>query len=519
MMNIGLDLACFRKARTPLARGIALACVLGFGGCAVGPNFTRPTPPPASRYTADAVRVDEASMGANAQHIALGQEIEGDWWTLFRSDAIDELVKQAVARNRNLTAAAATLKQAQELAFAQGGSQYPQVSLTGGAGRQQYGYEFLGGLGKIPPFTYFAVGPTVSYMLDYTGGVARGVEQQYALAEVERHRLDAAYLAVTGQAVMQGLAIASARAQIATIETILAQDRDNLKLVQTAYENGSVALEDVVSARSQIANDMTLLPPLRQELAKAHHALSVVLGRAPAGKLPEDVDLSQITLPLEVPVSLPSELAHRRPDILAAEAQLHAATSAVGVAQSNLYPKIQLSASVGQQALKTDQLFDRTSTAWSLISGMTAPLFDGGTLRAEKRAAVDAMHASAATYEQTVLEAFAQVADLLEGLNHDAEQLEAQDQAQRAAQSSLDLARTSYKEGNVGVLQVLDAERSYQQARLGYVRAVAQRYLDTVQLFLALGGTSPSASLAANAQPTVISRDPARPPKDRQNVF
>jgi len=339
----------------------------------------------------------------------------------------------------------------------------------------------------------------VNYALDYTGGIARGVERQYALAEVARHRLEAAYLSVTGQAVMQTLAIASTRAQIATIETIVTQDRENLQLVETAFKEGSVSREDILSAQSQIANDLTLLPPFHQALAQARHALSVVLGRVPASGLPPDVDLAQLTLPLELPVGLPSELAHRRPDILAAEAQLHAATSAVGVAQSNLYPQIQLSATAGQQSLKADQLFNSSSTAWSLISGVTAPLFDGGTLRAEKRAAVDAMHASAANYEQTVLEAFAQVADLLEALDHDAEQLDAESRAQQSAQSSLDLARTSYKEGNAGVLQVLDAERSYQRARLGYVRAMAQRYLDTVQLFLALGGTSPNQPLVRHA--------------------
>jgi NodT family efflux transporter outer membrane factor (OMF) lipoprotein len=482
-------------------RVIVLAFVVGFGGCAVGPNFTRPTPPAAARYTAATLHGEGASVDDTAQHLALGREVAGDWWSLFRSDAIDQLVKQAVAHNRSLEASTATLRRAQELALAQAGTRYPQVDLAASAGRQQYGKEFLGPIG-IPPFTYFAVGPTVSYTLDYTGGVARGVEQQYALAEVERHQLAAAYLTVTGQAVMQTLAIASARAQIATIETILVQDRDNLRLVQTAFDNGSVAREDVVSAQSQIANDLTLLPPLRQDLATARHALSVVLGQAPASELPPDVDLAQITLPHEVPVSLPSELAHRRPDILAAEARLHAATSAVGVAQSNLYPKIQLSATVGQQSLKADQLFDRASNAWSLISGLTAPIFDGGTLRAEKRAAVEAMHASAADYEQTVLEAFAQVADLLEALDHDAEQLDAQAQAQQAAQSSLDLARASYREGNAGVLLVLDAERSYQRARLGYVRAVVQRYVDTAQLFLALGGTSPGAPVAvASSQP------------------
>jgi NodT family efflux transporter outer membrane factor (OMF) lipoprotein len=497
MRGVAVNIGRFRKPYASIVRAIVPAWVLGLGGCAVGPNFTRPAPPSAARYTADTPRAEDASASGTVQHIDLGREIEGNWWTLFHSDTIDQLVTQAVAHNRSLVASKATLAQAQELALAQAGSRYPQVDLTAGVGRQQYGQEFLGGFGKIPPFTYFAVGPSVSYTLDYTGGVARGVERQYALAEVERHQLDAAYLTVTGQAVMQTLAIASARAQIATVETILMQDRDNLRLVQTAFDNGSVAREDIVSAQSQIANDMTLLPSLRQDLAKARHALSVVLGRVPASELPPDIDLAQITLPLDLPVSLPSELAHRRPDILAAEARLHAATSAVGVAQSNLYPKIQLSASVGQQSLKADQLFDRASNAWSIISGLTAPIFDGGTLRAEKRAAVDAMRASAANYEQTVLEAFAQVADLLESLDHDAEQLDAQAQAQQAAQSSLDLARASYREGNAGVLLVLDAERSYQQARLGYVRAVVQRYLDTVQLFLALGGTSPSAPVAA----------------------
>jgi NodT family efflux transporter outer membrane factor (OMF) lipoprotein len=507
--KMAVGLKSMRRSRAGILWALMVSCLLGVGGCAAGPDFTRPVPPPATRYTAETLRGEGASADGEVQHIALGENIQGAWWTLFRSDAIDALVTQAVDHNRSLAASMATLAQAQEFALARAGSQYPQVALSGGAGRQQYGKEFLGPIG-IPPFTYFSVGPTVSYALDYTGGVARSVEQQYALAEMERHQLDAAYLTVTGQAVMQTLTMASVRAQIATVETILAQDRDNLRLVQTAFDNGSVAREDVVSAQSQIANDMTLLPPLRQELAMARHALSVVLGRAPANELPV-VDLAQITLPLRVPVSLPSELAHRRPDILAAEARLHAATSAVGIAQSNLYPKIELTASVGQQSLKADRLFDSTNNAWSIIGNFTAPIFDGGTLRAEKRAAVDAMHASAATYEQTVLEAFAQVADLLEGLDHDAEQLDAQDHAQQAAQSSLELARISYKEGNAGVLQVLDAERSYQQARLGYVRAVAQRYLDTVQLFLALGGTSPSASPgAALSQPSPPSRETAQ---------
>jgi NodT family efflux transporter outer membrane factor (OMF) lipoprotein len=462
-------------------------------GCAVGPNFTRPTPPAADGYIAPGSPQSQAPATAAGQHTELGQQIVGSWWSLFRSDVIDTVVAQAVEHNRTLEASTATLRQARALALASQGARYPQVGLTAGIGRQKYGQELFGGSFNLPPFTYFAVGPTVSYTLD-AGGIARTIEGQRAVADVTQHQLDAAYLTVTGQAVMQTLAIASARAQIATIETILSQDRDNLKLVQTSFDEGSAARIDVVSAQSQLATDMALLPPLRQELSRAHHALSVVLGRAPLNELPPDLDLVQVTLPLDIPVSLPSELAHRRPDILAAEARLHAATSAVGVAESNLYPKIQLNGTVGQQAVNAGDLFNGSNTAWSLISGLTMPLFDGGTLRAQKRAAVEAMHASAANYEQTVLEAFGQVADLLDALNHDAEQLDAQAHAQEAAQNNLDLARASYQEGNVGVIQVLDAQRAFQQARLGYVRSEAQRYLDTVQLFLALGGTPPSAT-------------------------
>ena len=473
-----------------IARAALLCMLAALAACRAGPNFSRPQPPAVERYTSNTLAL-ENSASAGTQHVALGKEIEGDWWSLFGSEPIDGIVKQALEHNRTLEVAAQTLAQSHELAVAQAGARYPQVGLTAGFGRQQYGAEFFGGDFSFPPFTYFAVGPTVSYTVDYMGGIARSVEQQQAQAQAARQQLDAAFLSVSGQAVMQTITVASLRAQIATVETILEQDRDNLRLVHTAFEAGSVARIDVVSAESQIASDSALLPPLRQDLAKAHHALSLVLGRLPEKELPADLELSQITLPLEIPVSLPSELAHHRPDILAAEARLHAATSAVGVADSNLYPKIQLTGTVGPQAVTSGALLDRSSVAWSLISGLTMPLFDGGTLHAQKRAAVDAMRASAASYQETVLEAFTQVADLLEALAHDAEELAAQDQAQQAAEANLSLTRAAYREGNEGILRVLDAQRSYQQARLGYVQTVGQRYLDTVQLFLALGGTSP----------------------------
>jgi NodT family efflux transporter outer membrane factor (OMF) lipoprotein len=376
------------------------------------------------------------------------------------------------------------------LANAKAGALYPQLAMTAGVGRQRYGSQFLGPFPAPPPFNYYALGPTVSYTLDYTGGTRRSVEQQYALAEYQRQQLNAAYLMVTGNAVMQSLRIALLRGEIATVEAILEEDRQNKKLVDVAFQAGSVSRVDVVSAESQLATDATLLPPLRQELAVARHALSVILGQLPADVAPAEFELAQVTLPHDLPVTLPSELVHRRPDILASEAQLHAATAAVGVATSNLYPHITLSGSLGLQATTLGRLFQGGSTAYGATGSLTAPLFDGGTLRAQRRAAIEALKASEAKYQDTVLTAFGQVADALEALDHDAEQLDAQAHAQDAARENVDLTRKSYNEGNVGVLQVLDAERLYQNARLGYVRAQAQRYMDTVQLFMALGGSS-----------------------------
>jgi NodT family efflux transporter outer membrane factor (OMF) lipoprotein len=495
----GIELRQTIRPATGCRRCTAVGLSLMIAACSAGPDFTRPAPHVTARYTAAPLHLEGTSSDPAAQHLAIGEKIQQEWWALFGCDAIDKIVREALEHNRTLAASVATLQQAHELAAARAAALYPQVEATAGVGRQKYGEEFLGGLAKPFSFTYRALGSTVGYTVDLSGGVSRDVEEGRAVAEVAAHQLDAAQLTVTGQAVSQSIAIASVRAQIETLEKRVAQDRDNLRLVQNAFDNGSVARIDILAARNEIVADLTLLPALRQDLAQERHALSVTLGRFPAEGLPPDVSLDEITLPLELPVSLPSELAHRRPDILAAEAQLHAATSAVGVAESNLYPKIQLSAAGAFETLRAEQLFNRSSAAWSLLLGVTQPIFDGGRLRAEKRAAVDLMRARAENYEETVLEAFAQVADTLEALEHDAEELDAQAQAQKVALDRVELARASYAEGNSGVLQVLDAERSYQQLRLGYVKAVAQRYLDTVQLFLALGGASPGVS------PSVVS--------------
>jgi NodT family efflux transporter outer membrane factor (OMF) lipoprotein len=334
----------------------------------------------------------------------------------------------------------------------------------------------------------------VSYAFDFAGGVHRTIEQQQALTDYQARELDAAALSVSGNVAMQALAAAAARAQIENLEALLEDDRSDLKLVQDSFAEGEATRVDLLNAQSQLANDETLLPPLRRDLSTASHALTLLVGRTPAEWAPPDFKLDEFNLPARLPLTVPSELVHRRPDILAAEAQLHAATAAVGVASANLYPQISLTGSASLQADALHALFDARSAAGGVAGSLTAPLYDHGALRAKQRAALEAMHVALANYEQVVLSSFAQVADALEALDHDQELLASEQGAVAIAAENLALTRESYSAGNSGVLQVLEAQRQNQQARIGLVHAQSQRLQDTVQLLLALGGGAPSSA-------------------------
>ncbi|HEX5421609.1 MAG TPA: efflux transporter outer membrane subunit [Gammaproteobacteria bacterium] len=460
---------------------------LALTACVAGPDFSPPKLPAVSRYTAEPLPdVELETKTASAESAAAPE-----WWQIFHSPKLDDTVRTALAGNRNLRAAQASLEQAQAIYGASRSARLPQVTGDAGTGRNKYGAAFLGGF-TLPPFTYYSIGANVSYLLDFAGGVRRTIEEQQALAEVQAHELAAAHLTITGNVVLQALAIASARAQLAAAQAVIADDTRNVALVRTALQAGSVAQVDLLSAESQLAQDQTLLPPLRQKLSVARHALAVLVGQAPGNWSPPDFDLTDFMPPAALPASLPSELAHRRPDIRASEAQLHAATAAVGVAAAQLYPHITLTSSLSQQALSISNIFDRASNAWGIAGDLAAPIFNGGKLRSQRQAAEAGMRVALAKYEQTVITAFGQVADVLAALQHDAEQTAAQQRALDVAESSLRLTRASYQAGNVGVLQVLDAERLVERARIGAASARGERMRDTAELIVALGGDSPS---------------------------
>lgn len=467
---------------------LALVATL-LAGCMVGPNFKRPEAPPDKSYTKEGPSPPIAPGGTDPQqHFAFGQKLTGEWWALFHSSALNQVVEEAFAGSRTLVTARANLAQARQVVLEATGGLYPQVNVAGNVERQKESLAAFGLVGPPVTFNLFSIGPTVSYATDVFGGVRRTIEEEQSLAENQQFQLSAAYLTLTGNAVTQAINIASIRAQISTLRGIIADDERNLDLVRREVSAGEASQLDIETAASQLATDRTQLPPLMQQLNVARHALAVLVGRRPSEWEPPDFDLDELTLPTELPVSLPSDLVRQRPDILASEAQLHAASAAIGIATANLYPQLTLSASMSQVANRPNQLFTEAANIWSLAAGLTQPVFEGGRLVAQRRAAVEAFNGALGTYEETVLQAFGQVADSLDALSHDADLLEAEHRALDAANSYLRLVRIAYAAGNVGILQILDAQRQSEQARLGYVRAQSQRFQDTAQLFLAMGG-------------------------------
>jgi len=457
-------------------------------GCTVGPDFVRPQPPAVESYAEGGDPAATVPADGQAQHFGQGEKVPADWWRLFGSPAMDAVINEALAKNPDLQAAQAGLRQSQESLRAGFGVFYPQVDVGLDVTRQKFSPARLGGSSESSIFNLYTLSAAVSYSLDVFGGSRRAVEGLQARVDLQRSTVLAAYLALTGNIANTTIAQAAYYDQIAAVEQITGLLREQIRIAEIQARTGTAAYSKVLNIRSQLAAAEAVLPPLKQRLDQARHLLATLTGRAPAEWSSPKLSLSDLMLPEDLPVTVPSELVRQRPDILAAEASLHSSSAAIGVATSALYPNFTLSGAYGLNNSSTKDLFEHASSFWSLGADLTAPLFHGGALWYQRKAAIEGYRQSLANYRQTVLSGLAQVADTLRALEHDAESLQAQSGALDASEQALRLVQANYEAGVTDYLQVLITDDQYLRAKLGHLQARAQRLQDTVAFFVALGG-------------------------------
>jgi NodT family efflux transporter outer membrane factor (OMF) lipoprotein len=481
-------------------RRFEIMCLAGaLSGCAVGPDFHKPAAPALPRYTSQKLPAAAAAKGAadgGAQSFITGHDVAGAWWGLFRSPRLTMLVATALARNPSLEAARETFRQAQETTLAAEGAWFPQISATGNRVRQKFSPAEAGvsaptrgaGAVDIPAFSVYSAQLNVNYTFDVWGQTRRAVEADRALAEQQRFQLEGAANMLAANTAVAAINAAALEAEIAAENKLIEAETRLLNTVKQQFQFGAATGTDVATQEAQLANTQALVVPLQTQLATTRDQLADYVGRAPSEADIPPIALQELSLPGELPVSLPSSLVEQRPDIRAAQAQWHAATAQVGVAVANRLPQFTLAAYGGSAPAQFGQLFTPGNGLWSLTTQIAGPIFEGGTLLHQQRAAQAAMRSAAANYTSVVVGAFQNVADVLTTLAQDALALQANNTAADAAARSLSQAQLQYGAGGVAYPIVLQAQTQYQTAVINLIKARAARYTDTVLLYAALGG-------------------------------
>ena len=470
----------------------ALTFVALMSGCAVGPNFRRPAAPAVDGYARPSLAAKTASAdvaGGEAQRLVHGQDLPHDWWALFQSPPLNSLVERALKANPTLVAAQQALRQAMELVAAQRGLFYPTVQ-----GSFSPSYQKTSAV-LAPPlntdqrtYSLYTAQVTVGFTPDVFGGNRRQVESLLGQAEAQRFQLEATYVTLTSNVVAAAVQEASLGAQLAAIKEIVSIVTRSLDLVRRQFQFGAVAGLEVAAQETTLAQVEQTLPPLQKQREQNRNLLAALAGRLPSDDPEETFELASFHLPTDLPVSVPSRLVEQRPDVRAAEAQLHAASAQIGVAVASRLPQFTITGALGGTSTSVATMFANSNPFWSIIGNVAQSLFDAGTLWHRQRAAEAAFEQAAAQYRSTVLTAFQNVADVLYALPADAESLTAAVAAERAAKRTLEITLKQQELGAVNYLALLSAQQAYQQTLITRVQAQANRLADTAALFQALGG-------------------------------
>ena len=472
---------------------LAASLGAGLGACTVGPDFQKPGAPKTDAYLPQQQQtselVDAKIPGGEAQQIVQSLDIPGQWWGVFQSPQLSNLIQGALRANPDIHAAAASLKVAQLNARAQRATLFPTIGLALGASQNQVAPILQSPLtNQNSIFGLFTAGLTLTYALDIWGGNRRQIESLDALAEAQCFQLEGAYLSLASNVVAAAILEASLRAQVEATRRIIAAQRETLAILQRVSGLGGIPGADVATQQAALAQAETTLPPLEKALAQQRNLLANLTGRYTSDTVAEHFTLSDLKLPAELPLSLPSRMVEQRPDVRAAEANLHSAGALIGVATANQLPQITLAVGFGTTGFATDSLFGPSQTSTNVGASLLQTILDGGALATKKQAAVAGFEQAEAQYRSSVLNAFRNVADTLNSLEYDAITLKAAVEAERASAASLNIARRRLELGDTTYVFVLIAELTYQQTQITRIQAQAARLTNTAALFQALGG-------------------------------
>ena len=481
--------------RKSLACVSALALVASLSDCAVGPNFKRPTPPPDAGYgsaPSQGETVTSPGVGGDAQRFVADLDIPAQWWTLFQSPKLNALVEQSIQGNPNMAAARASLRQAHELYLAERTTFWPTAQGSFDAQRAKNAVGTIANPTSMPQqnpyYNLYTAQLTVSYMPDVFGGTRRAVEAARAQDDAARFQLEATYLTLSSNVVVTAITEASLRGQVTATQRLLELQHQITEKVRKQRTVGTTSDLDVLNQESAEAQTAATLAPLQKQLGQTRDQLTALLGKLPSGEPADTFQLDELTLPGELPVSLPSKLVEQRPDVRQAEENLHFASAEAGVAIADMLPQIAITGNLGSSAFDIKDLFKTGTGFWDVGASLTQTLFDAGALLHKHRAADAALDQAGAQYRAAVILACQNVADTLRALQSDAEALKADAEAARAAKAAFDLASKQLDIGTVSFVAVMNAETTYQQAELALVQARGNRYSDTAGLFQALGG-------------------------------
>jgi multidrug efflux system outer membrane protein len=467
------------------------------GGCAVGPNYKRPSPelPAAYKFTNE--------LGAWKEARPLDTVPKGAWWEIFGDDTLNGLQRRAAEANQELQAAVARVDQSRATARVARSELFPTLEANPSWRRERYSPNQVPSFGDITANT-FRVPLDLSYEIDLWGRVRRGFESARADAQASLAALHNVMLTLHADVAQNYFALRALDAEIATVEATVALREEEVRLVRSRFVGGIGNELDIARAETELATAQSQAASLTLRRAELENALAVLVGTNPA-----TFALAALTnapaspwnpTPPAIPAGLPGDLLERRPDVAEAERQLAAVNARIGVAKAAFFPVLRLTGSGGYVSGDVDSLFNWEGRVWSFGPSLSLPIFAGGRNLANYRRSQSDYEESVARYRQRILVAFAEVENSLSGVYYLTTQAAAQDRAVANSRRAAVLAGDRFRAGIVSYLEVVDANRAALVSERVRAQLTGQRLGAAVQLIKALGGGWTEPELAQNSR-------------------